>query len=100
LSTVILSLTWNLIPGLREKFAELTSEIKTIVNLVLMALLAVIMFLFTCTGWNPIPGVLCTVGGAKELAVLVFIAGVANQTTYQFTPQKTDVIAAKAARVV
>jgi len=98
LSAIVLSLVWNLFPGLRVKFAELASNVKQIVNLVLMTLLAVVMFLFTCTGWSPIPGVICTAEGAKELAVLVFIAGVVNQTTYKFTPQTTDVITAKAER--
>lgn len=95
LSAAILSLAWNLIPGLRVKFADLASNVKQVVNLVLMAVLAVVMFLFTCTGWNPIPGVVCTVEGAKALAILVFIAGVTNQTTYKLTPQQVDVVAAK-----
>ena len=98
LSAAVLSLCWNLIPGLRVKFADLATNVKQIVNLVLMALLAVVMFLFTCTGWSPIPGVVCTLDGAKALAILVFIAGVTNQTTYKLTPQKADVIEVKAAR--
>ncbi|MBA4375822.1 MAG: hypothetical protein C0401_06585 [Anaerolinea sp.] len=100
LSAVILSVAWTFTPGLRIKFGELASNIKVIINLALMILLAGLMFLFTCTGWNPIPGVACTVEGAKALGVLVFIAIVGNQVTYVASPQPLDVRAAKSERPV
>lgn len=98
LVSVIMSVAWSFLPKLRVKFGELEASIKAIVNLILMIILAGLMFLFTCTNWNPIPGVECTVQGAKDLAVLVFIAIAGNYITYGMTAPPDDVKAAKASR--
>lgn len=96
LAAVVLSLTWTFLPGLRVQFAALASNIKAIVNLVLMAVLAVVMFLFTCSGWSPIEGVVCSMDGAKALALLVFLAAVGNQVTYLLSTPPGDVLDVKA----
>ena len=61
IAATALSLTWSFLPKVRVLFAALDSEIKSLINLILMILLGVVMFLFTCSGWNPVPGVECTV---------------------------------------
>lgn len=98
LVSIVLSVAWSFLPKLRVKFGELEASIKAIVNLILMIILAGLMFLFTCTNWNPIPGVECTVQGAKDLAVLVFIGVAGNYITYGMTAPPDDVKAAKASR--
>jgi len=98
LASVVLSVTWTFLPTLRVSFAALEDSVKAIVNLILMILFAGLMFLFTCTNWSPIPGVVCTVQGAKALAVLVFLAIAGNQITYVLSVPPADVKAAKASR--
>lgn len=98
LSSVALSVTWTFFPKLRVKFAALESSVKSVVNLILMVLLGVLMFVFTCTNWNPIPGVECTVQGAKALGVLIFLAVAGNQLTYTMSTAPADVKEAKEAR--
>lgn len=98
LVSIVLSVAWSFLPKLRVKFAELAANIKAIVNVILMIILAVLMFLFTCTNWNPIPGVVCSIEGAKSLATLIFLAVVGNYTTYGLTDPPEDVKAAKASR--
>ena len=98
LVSVVLSVAWSFLPKLRVKFAELAANIKVVVNVILMIILAVLMFLFTCTNWSPIPGVVCSIEGAKALATLIFLAVISNYTTYGLTDPPEDVKAAKASR--
>ncbi|HCS40383.1 MAG TPA: hypothetical protein DIW44_12470 [Anaerolineaceae bacterium] len=98
LVSIVLSVAWSFLPKLRVKFAELAANIKAIVNVILMFILAVLMFLFTCTNWNPIPGVVCSIEGAKALATLIFLAVISNYTTYGLTDPPADVKEAKASR--
>ncbi len=100
LAAAVLSAAWTFTPGLRVQFAALETNVKVLVNLILMILLAVLMFIFSCTGWNPIPGVVCSVDGAKALSVLVFLAIAGNQLTYIQSPEPEDVKVAKAARKI
>lgn len=99
MAAIILSVAWTFLPGIRVKFAALDSSIKAVINLLLMILLAGLMFLFTCSQWNPIPGVECTVQGAKALGVLVFLAIAGNQITYTLSAPPEDVQEAKESRV-
>jgi hypothetical protein len=100
LAGAVLSATWTFMPGLRVQFAVLKTETKVLINLILMVLLAGLMMLFTCVGWSPIAGVICTVAGAKALGVLVFMAIVGNQLTYVASPQPDDVKDAKFNRII
>jgi hypothetical protein len=99
LVSIVLSITWSFLPKVRVKFAALQPNIKAIVNLILMILLGVVMFIFSCSGWNPIPGVVCSVQGAKDLAILIGIAAAGNYLTYGYTAPPDDVKDAKASRV-
>jgi hypothetical protein len=98
LASITLSITWSFLPKVRVQFAALEASVKGVVNFILMVLLGVVMFVFTCSNWNPIPGVECTVQGAKALAVLIFIAVAGSYLTYGYTAPPADVKAAKAAR--
>jgi hypothetical protein len=100
LAGAVLSAVWTFMPGLRIKFAELPSQTKIFVNLILMILMAILMMLFTCIGWSPVAGVVCSVDGGKSLIILVFMAIVGNQLTYVASPQPEDVKTAKLYRPV
>lgn len=98
LAASVLSFSLTKVSIWRTEFAALPSETKSYINIGLVVLLAVFMFLGTCTGWFVIPGVICTVAGIKTLALYVFLAIGGNQLTYTATPQPADVKAAKADR--
>jgi len=98
LSAAILSAMFMFIPGLRAQFAGLPSEHKLYVNLVLVVLLAVFIFLGTCTKWLPIEGVVCNQVGLKTLLVYVFLAAGGNQLTYKVSSPPMDVRLAKVNR--
>ncbi len=97
-AAVILSLTFMYLPKLRTQFAGLPSEHKLYVNIVLVVLLAVLMFLGTCTKWLPIPGIICSQAGLKTLLVYVFLAAGGNQLAYKVSSPPSDVQLAKANR--
>lgn len=98
LSAGILSLFFMYFPKLRVQFAELPSEQKQIINLVLIILLAIGMFVMTCTNFYLIPGITCDKTGILQLLIYVFLAGGGNQLTYKYSPQPADVKETKAAR--
>ena len=98
LSAAILSLMFMFIPKLRVAFAGLPSEHKLYVNVVLVILLALFMFLGTCTRFLPIAGIVCDQGGLKTLLVYVLLAVGGNQLTYKVSDQPNDVRLAKSNR--
>ncbi len=98
LAGAILSVGFTFLPGLRTAFAGLSSAHKSLVNLILMLVLAVVMFLGTCSDYLPIAGVLCSQEGAKALALYVFLAIAGNQIAYTASPQPVDVREAKSLR--
>jgi len=98
LSAAVLSLTFMFAPKLRVAFAALPSEHKLYVNVVLVILLALVMFLGTCTRFLPINGVVCDQTGLKTLLVYVLLAVGGNQLTYKISAPPGDVIEAKAMR--
>jgi hypothetical protein len=98
LIAIVSSLVWSFLPKLRVKYGALATNIKSLVSVTQMVILAGLMFFFTCTKWNPIPGVVCSLAGAKELVTLVFLAVVGNYVTYGVTDPPADVKSAKASR--
>lgn len=98
LTAVVLSMTFNYMPVLRVQFAALSSEYKQLINLILIVVLSVIMFVFTCTNLFIVPGVECTKEGIKTLLIYIFLAAGGSQLTYKLSPQTSDVKIAKAER--
>ena len=98
LAGAVLSLSFTYLPTWRAEFAALSAEQKVYINLGLATLLAIFMFIGTCTTWLPIPGVVCTQTGLKTLLLYIFLAGGGNQVVYIASPQPADVIAAKTMR--
>ena len=98
LTAAVLSILFTYVPVLRTAFAALPSEHKSLVNLVLVVLLAVFMYIGTCTGLLPIAGIECSRVGLQTLALYVFLAVGGNQITYVASPLPEDVQVEKDAR--
>ena len=98
LTAAIVSGSFTFLPKLRVEFAGLPSEYKSYVNLGLMVLLAVVMYVGSCTGLLIIVGIVCSQAGLTTLALYVFLAAGGNQLAYNFSPQPVDVKAAKLER--
>lgn len=98
LAAVGLSLVLSYWPSVRVQFARLPSHYKSLVNLISVTLLAVLMFLGACVELFEIPGLACSAGGIKQLAIFVIIAVGGNQLAYTASAQPTDVIEAKIMR--
>ena len=94
---VVLSLAFNYIPGLNTKFAALSTEVKRLIMLGILVLVAAGAYGLSCAGWWPT--VTCDEAGIKALLEALFFAAVANQTAYSLSPQPSAVRKLKAGRV-
>jgi hypothetical protein len=94
---VVVSLAFNYIPGLNTWFAKQTTEIKRLLMLAVLVLVALGAYGLSCAGWWPT--VTCDEAGIKTLLTALFLAAVANQTAYGLSPQTAKVKAVKEARV-
>jgi hypothetical protein len=90
---VVLSLAFSYIPGVRTAFAGLMPEVKRLVMLGLLAVVTIILTLLTCNGIVD-TGVACDQNGIIRIVWTFILAMIANQTTYQISPQPPDVQAA------
>jgi hypothetical protein len=88
------SLIFNYFPALRVKFAALTTEQRSGIMIGLMILAAFGTWGAGCMGWLD-AGVACSVNALPQLGKLIFLALVANVTTYTVSPQLPDVKDAK-----
>jgi hypothetical protein len=95
---LLLSLCFNYIPGLRTKYAGLTSEQKS--GVMALALILVVGLLAASSCAKLWVMVSCDKVGFMQLASMLGTALVVNQASYKLTPQPDDVKAAKAARLV
>jgi hypothetical protein len=84
LAGIVLSVAFSYIPGLRDKFAQLSADYKRLV--MLGSLLAVVLGVFglSCVGYYP--QITCDAAGAKTLIELFVAALIANQAAYMITP--------------
>lgn len=97
----LLSVFFTYFPKVNVGFAKLTTEQKSLIQILGTIGVAVIIFLISCQGWITI-NIACTEKGAVELIKIVFVALTSNQITYlstkNFMPGK--VVEAKASRDV
>lgn len=96
LAAVALSIFFSYAPKIRTAFAALPDNVKSLVNVIAVVVVAVIMFLFVCLKLITIPGLECTVAGAQTLISYVAIALAGNQITDYFSIDSADVKALKA----
>ena len=96
LAGTLLSLAFNYIPGLREKYAVLDEVKKSwIMALALLVAVGLIIGISCLNLWVLTP---CTKMGILEALILFGIALATNQSTYKLSPEVASVKALKAAR--
>lgn len=90
LAGVVLSLAFSYIPGLRVKFAALESDVKRLIMLGLIVVIAAAIFGLKCAGILEI-GVACDKIGLQQMVWYVILGIIANQSAYQITPLPEEV---------
>lgn len=95
---VLLSLLFSYVPGLNTWFAGLEAIYKRLIMLALLLLTALAVYGIACIGWGEWLGVAltCDKTGLVELVRAFVLAMIANQATYQISPETKGVRAAKA----
>ena len=85
----ILSLVFSYVPGLNAKFAALGPEVKRLIMLGLLVVVAVGAFGLACTGYgaNFNIATVCDVQGALGLGGSLLLAIIANQAVYAVSPK-------------
>lgn len=96
LAAMVLSLTFKFLPGVRTKFAVIGSGNKAVVNLVAVTIMAILVYVLTCTGLIQLAGVECTSLSMVSMAQNIFWVIVANQMTHLVTTKPADVLSAEA----
>lgn len=85
----ILSLLFSYVPGLSTWFDGLKSEVKRLVMLGLLLVVAVGVVALACAGYASDLGlsITCDRPGIAAVAQAFILALIANQATYQITPK-------------
>jgi hypothetical protein len=93
----VLSLLFSYIPGLNTWFAALTEEIKRLIMLVLVVLVAASAYGLSCAGFGASLGLTltCDVTGLTGLVQAVILCAIANQAVFKLTPRTKAVVKAK-----
>ena len=94
---VLLTLGFSYIPGLRTWYAGKSDEVKQVIMLVLLVVVAGVSFGLACLGWGASLGIVlaCTVDGGLGLVMQIVLAIMANQGVYKLSPQRKDVLTLK-----
>ena len=94
----ILSLLFSYVPGLNTWFAALGGEVKRLIMLVALALVAVGSYYLSCSGFGGFLGLppICNPEGIASLVMSLLAAIVANQSVFKLSPQLQSVKEAKA----
>lgn len=77
-----LSLAFNYIPGLRDKYDQLDPILKADLMAGLTILSAIVVFGLSCGGFLTVVGLTCDKAGITQAVWTVILALMANQTTY------------------
>jgi len=94
-----LTLIFSYVPGLNTKFAEKPAEIKRLIMLGLLVVVAAAVYGVSCLGYGEGFGitVVCDQQGAVALAQALVIAIIANQSVYAVSPKPAKVQEAREA---
>lgn len=97
-AATILSLAFSYIPGLSAWYGTKGEDVKILIMLVLLILVAAGAFGLACAGLGIDFGlaVTCDQAGLIELLKVLFAAAVANQITYSLTPKSQSRAAGRA----
>lgn len=85
IASVVLSLLFSYIPGLRGWFDQFVPEAKRLIMLILLALTTGAVFGLACAGI--ITGLACTRVGVIDVVWAFILAVIANQSAYAITPR-------------
>ena len=83
---VVLSLLFSYVPGMNVWFAGLTGQVKRLIMLALLALVAGAIFGLGCAGIVS-AGATCDNAGVVQIVWLFVLAMIGNQSMYLATPQ-------------
>lgn len=95
LAAAAVSLLFSYGKGVRLEFAALPPVAKSLINVFAVLIVAVLMFLLTCTKWLSL-GFECSQTGLRTLLTYVAIALVINQATDRVSVDAPDVKELKA----
>ncbi|MGY5875143.1 MAG: hypothetical protein RTU30_05315 [Candidatus Thorarchaeota archaeon] len=86
---LILTLVFSYIPGLNTKFAALSAEVKRLIMLGLLVLVAAVSLGIACAGAGEVFGVaiVCDETGIYALIKVLVAAIVVNQGTFMISPR-------------
>jgi len=89
----VLSMLFSYWPGLNTKFAGLSSEVKRLIMLGLLVLVAAGVYGLGCSGFGAEFGIVvtCDRGGLVGLISSLAIAVIANQSVFAITPKTVAV---------
>ncbi len=96
---VILTLVFSYVPGLNTKFAALSAEVKRLIMLGLLVLVAAGALGIACAGAGEVFGVaiVCDEAGIYALVKSLMAAIIANQALFAITPRTAGVRAVNGA---
>lgn len=85
LAGIALSLIFSYGPGIRDKWATLTTEQRSLGMLLMLLGISAGAFGASCSGLLPV--VECNQAGVNRLIWTFMLTAIANQTAYKFSPQ-------------
>ena len=95
-----LSLMFSYFKDWRLEFASLPANIKSVVNVLAIVIVAGILFGLGCSKWIVIDGLTCTIAGVKTLIICIAVAIGVNQGTDYLSVDAPDVKALKAGKII
>ena len=89
-AAIVLSLLFSYVPGFGSWYQPLKADVKRLIMIGLLALVAIGAFGLACAGWGVVEGLACTSQGAFGLVKVFVAALIANQAVYAISPQNTQ----------
>ena len=87
LSAIILSLLFSYIPDFANWYQPLSADLKRIIMLGLLVLVALVSFALACANLVAAIAIACTLQGAWALFQVFTAAAIANQVTFLISPK-------------
>ena len=88
IASIVLSLAFSYLPGLKDAYDRLDGVVKRLVMLLMLALTTGAIFAISCapvvSDYIPVE---CTPGGAIALLQAFILAVIANQSTFLISPK-------------
>lgn len=88
IAATALSLIFSYLPGVSDWFAKLDPTRKRLLMLGILFLAVLLIFGVTCANLVAIAGLTCDRATLVQLVQALVLAAIANQTTFQLSPQR------------